>query len=228
MYQNTHHHMWWVKARPAQDQRCQSGPSARNSFVPSEGRFSKNYGADQQRLQISDPHFDKFHVSNVRLLEDEVQAWGMYLLTISYGSYAVDQRSGDGWISGWLKKRSVRLTPARNCPPMSCRQVARPCSKGPIRACLRNWRCWLLSGWRSRWLLHQSECSRYGLEDPSCVLSARPSEFVFFFRGRSCRQQDCFSAFASRHWHCAAFLVNCITVSKKKKNTGEQRSTCVV
>ena len=27
---------------------------------PSEGRFSKNYGADQQRLQISDPHFDKF------------------------------------------------------------------------------------------------------------------------------------------------------------------------
>ena len=43
-----------------QDQRCQSGPSARNSFVPSEGRFSKNYGADQQRLQISDPHFDKF------------------------------------------------------------------------------------------------------------------------------------------------------------------------
>ena len=45
------------------DQRCQSGPSARNSFVPSEGRFSKNYGADQQRLQISDPHFDKFSTS---------------------------------------------------------------------------------------------------------------------------------------------------------------------
>ena len=45
---------------PPQDQRCQSGPSARNSFVPGEGRFSKNYGADQQRLQISDLHFDKF------------------------------------------------------------------------------------------------------------------------------------------------------------------------
>ena len=42
------------------DPRCQSRPSARNSFVPSEGRLSKNYGADQQRLQISDPHFDKF------------------------------------------------------------------------------------------------------------------------------------------------------------------------
>ena len=36
------------------------GPSARNSVIPSEGRFFKNYGADQQRLQISDPHFDKF------------------------------------------------------------------------------------------------------------------------------------------------------------------------
>ena len=45
------------------DPRCQSGPSARNSFDPSEGRFSKNYGADQQRLQISDPHFDKFPTS---------------------------------------------------------------------------------------------------------------------------------------------------------------------
>ena len=44
----------------ALDPRCQSGPSARNSFDLSEGRFSKNYGADQQRLQFSDLHFDKF------------------------------------------------------------------------------------------------------------------------------------------------------------------------
>ena len=42
------------------DPRCQSGPSDRKSFAPSEGRFSKNYGAEQQRLQISDLHFDKF------------------------------------------------------------------------------------------------------------------------------------------------------------------------
>ena len=42
------------------DPRCQSGPSARNSFDPSEGRFSNDYRADQQRLQISEPHFDKF------------------------------------------------------------------------------------------------------------------------------------------------------------------------
>ena len=48
--------------RPERDQdlRCQSGPSAKNSVIFSGGDYSKNYGADQQRLQISDLHFDKF------------------------------------------------------------------------------------------------------------------------------------------------------------------------
>ena len=45
---------------PVQDQRCQSGPSARNSVILGERDSLKNYGADQQRLQISDLHFDKF------------------------------------------------------------------------------------------------------------------------------------------------------------------------
>ena len=36
---------------PVQDQRCQSGPSAKNSVIPDEGDSSKNHGADQQRLQ---------------------------------------------------------------------------------------------------------------------------------------------------------------------------------
>ena len=46
--------------RPERDLRCQSGPSAKNSVLFSGGDSSKNYGADQQRLQISDLHFDKF------------------------------------------------------------------------------------------------------------------------------------------------------------------------
>ena len=45
---------------PVQDPRCQSGPSARNSVVLSEGDSSTNCEADQQRLQISDLHFGKF------------------------------------------------------------------------------------------------------------------------------------------------------------------------
>ena len=58
--EHTSPHVMSENQTPVQDQRCQSGPSARNSFEPSDGRFSKNYGADQQRLQISDLHFDKF------------------------------------------------------------------------------------------------------------------------------------------------------------------------
>ena len=41
--------------------------------------------------------------SNVCLLEDKIQDRGLYLFTISYGSSALDQRSGDGWFSGWFK-----------------------------------------------------------------------------------------------------------------------------
>ena len=61
--EHTSPHVMNESQTPAQDQRCQSGPSARNSVIPSEGGCSKNYGADQQRLQISDPHFDKFTTS---------------------------------------------------------------------------------------------------------------------------------------------------------------------
>ena len=48
--------------RPERDQdlRCQSGSSAKDSVIFSGGDSSKNYGADQQRLQNSDLHSDKF------------------------------------------------------------------------------------------------------------------------------------------------------------------------
>ena len=56
-------HVMSESQTPVQDQRCQSGQSAKNSIIPSEGDSSKNYGADQQRLQISDLHFDNFSTS---------------------------------------------------------------------------------------------------------------------------------------------------------------------
>ena len=40
------------------------------------------------------------YTSYVCLLEDKIQDRGFYLFTISYGSDAVDQRSGVGWFSG--------------------------------------------------------------------------------------------------------------------------------
>ena len=42
------------------DLRCHSRPSAKDLVIFSGGGSSKIYGADQQRLQISDLHFDKF------------------------------------------------------------------------------------------------------------------------------------------------------------------------
>ena len=44
---------------PVQDKRCQ-GPSVKKSVIFSGGDSPKSYGADQQELQISDLHFDKF------------------------------------------------------------------------------------------------------------------------------------------------------------------------
>ena len=75
--EHTSPHVMSESQTPVQDQRCQSRPSARNSVIPSEERFSKNYGVDQQRLQISDLHFDKFP-------------------TPATFAYAMDQRSGVG------------------------------------------------------------------------------------------------------------------------------------
>ena len=54
------HSQWRKVKEQKQDLRCQSGPSAKDSVILSGGDSSKNYGADQQRLQISDLHFDKF------------------------------------------------------------------------------------------------------------------------------------------------------------------------
>ena len=81
-----------------QDQRCQSGQSAKDSVILSGGDSSKNYGADQQRLQISDLHFDKF------LTPATFACWKIRFKTevcTCYGSNAMDQRSGVGWFSGW-------------------------------------------------------------------------------------------------------------------------------
>ena len=91
------------KQTPVQDQRCQSGPSAKDSVIPSEETLQRIMGQINNDCRflifISKIH----HTINVCLLEDKIQDWGMYLITISCGSYAVDQRSGDGWFSGWFK-----------------------------------------------------------------------------------------------------------------------------
>ena len=85
--EHTSPHVMSQSQTPVQDQRCQSGPSARNSVIPCDGDFSKNYGADQQRLQISDLHFDKFSTPAT------LACWKIRF-------NALDQRSGS--VLGWL------------------------------------------------------------------------------------------------------------------------------
>ena len=88
---------------PVQDQRCQSGPSASNSVVLSEGFFKELSGRPTTTADFRSSFWQIHHASNIRLLEDQIQDWGMYLFTISYGRHAVDQRSGVAWFSGWSK-----------------------------------------------------------------------------------------------------------------------------
>ena len=81
--------------RPEQNQdlRCQSGPSV----IFSGGDSSKNYGEDQQRLQISDFHFDTFPTpATFACWKIKVEDQNIYLFTISDGDDAMDQRSGVG------------------------------------------------------------------------------------------------------------------------------------
>ena len=49
--EDTSPHVTSERQKPdrALNPRCQSGPSARNSFDPREGRFSKDYGADKTK-----------------------------------------------------------------------------------------------------------------------------------------------------------------------------------
>ena len=92
------------KQKQDQDLRYQSGPSAKNSVIFSGGDSSKNYGTDQQRLQISDLHFDKFPTpATFACWKIKFETDLCTCFTFSYGSYALDQRSGNGWFSGWFE-----------------------------------------------------------------------------------------------------------------------------
>ena len=63
--------------------------------------FKELWGRPTTTADIGSSFWQISHVNNVRLLEDKIQDWGMYLFTISNGSYAADHRSGVGWFSGW-------------------------------------------------------------------------------------------------------------------------------
>ena len=84
--------------RPKQDSdlRCQSGPSAKNSVPLVEEPLQRIMGQTN-----NDCRFRIFILTNSLLqlrfrVGSKIQDRGLYLFTISYGSYAVGQRSGVG------------------------------------------------------------------------------------------------------------------------------------
>ena len=78
-----------------QDLRCQSGPSAKDSVVFNGGDSSKNYGADQQRLQISDLHFDKFPTPAT------FACWKIRFKTEVCTVHNFLRKRCNGWPGGW-------------------------------------------------------------------------------------------------------------------------------
>ena len=85
-------------------------PSTMNSFLPAE--VPQNSMADQQRLQISELHFEKNpHTFNVFMLEGKIQKPSRFLFRFSLGGNVIDQRSGDGRVGGRSKviARNLRV-----------------------------------------------------------------------------------------------------------------------
>ena len=77
-------------------------PSTRNSFLPAEG--PQNYMADQQRLQISELHFGKLHLTfNVFMLEDKIQDPRKFLFRVFSRRQCYGSKKWR-WSSRWTDK----------------------------------------------------------------------------------------------------------------------------
>ena len=64
--------------------------------------MSKNYGADQQRLQISDLHFDNFSYTNNPLLEDMDDSRLRYLLGHNFLRKLCYGSKKWRWLNQWM------------------------------------------------------------------------------------------------------------------------------
>ena len=77
--------------------------SQRFSHLQWRRLFKELWSRPTTTADFGSPFWQVPYISNLCLLEDKVQDQGMYLLTISHGSDAMDQGSGVGWFSGWIK-----------------------------------------------------------------------------------------------------------------------------
>ena len=101
------------------DPRCPSGPSAGNSFDPTKGRFSKIYGADQQRLQISDLHFDNFPTP-ARLLAGRKDSRLRYVLVHNFFRKLCYGSKKWRWLNHWMISNLRVLSKELMVQTLSC------------------------------------------------------------------------------------------------------------
>ena len=90
---------WKTRARPRSEMPVRT-VSQRFSHLQWRRLFKELWGRPTTTADFGSSFWQVPHASNLCLLEDKIQDRGMYLFTISYGSNAVDQRSGVGWFSG--------------------------------------------------------------------------------------------------------------------------------
>ena len=83
-----------------QDQRCQSGPSAKNSVIFSGGKEFWSRATTTADFRSS---FWQIPYASHACWKTRFKTEACTCSQFSCGSDALDQRSGDGWFSGWSK-----------------------------------------------------------------------------------------------------------------------------
>ena len=74
----------------------------KNSVIFSGGDSSKNYGADQQRVQMSDPHFDQFPTLQQHLLVGWWNSRLRYVLVHNYQRKLCHGSKKWSWLTQWM------------------------------------------------------------------------------------------------------------------------------
>ena len=129
--------------------RSQPKPSTGNSFDPKERRFSKNYDADQQRLQISDLHFDKF-LHQQQLLVGRLDSNLRYVLAHSFLRKPCSASKKWSWLNKWMISNLRVLSKELTVQTLSCstRELIQHWTKSssiPASSKRSVWRKWKLT-----------------------------------------------------------------------------------
>ena len=93
---------WKTRTRPRSEMPVRT-VSQKFSHLQWRRLFKEMWGRPTTSADFGSSFWQVPYTSYVCVLEDKVQDRGLHLFTISYGSDAMDERSGVGWFSGWIE-----------------------------------------------------------------------------------------------------------------------------